>query len=354
MPKLKARHWWMLAIAWFIVVTVEWSVYLIERSKTEAHLERMAVWKKTFDSLHYRPRNVVANISDAPRLKQHVKALAYPRHTPESRKKARGYISHQLIACGYNPTQYAFAGGVNLQVERLGRGAKPRVVIVGAHYDSVEGSPGADDNASGVAGVIELACLFSQSNHAATLRFAFFDAEEQGLLGSRAYVKHIRNREHVVGVFILEMIGSTCSAVDCQTWPSDVPQWLKKKDGLFIAAVGNIENLELIHALTQSAGRNHPYVHGIPIPQQGRDFPHSRRSDHSSFWDVGIGAVMLTDTANFRNKNYHLPGDVAETVDPQFMAGVVDITHGAIKLFADKQQRPTTPTVPPQYSPESK
>ena len=353
MPKLKARHWWMLAIAWFTIITVEWSVYLIERSKKAEQHQRVAAWKKTADSLRYQPKAASIKIADAKRLMSHVGALAYPRFTAASRKRARGYISHQLIGCGYQPTQSAFAGGVNIQVEKTGRGTNPKVFIVGAHYDSVQGSPGADDNASGVAGVIELACLLARSTPQATLRFVFFDGEEQGLLGSRAYVSHPRNRKHVAGVYILEMIGTRCSVEACQDWPSNVPTWLRRKDGLFVAAVGNMENLELIQALTRSAGEEHPYVHGIPIPQSGRDFPDARRSDHAPFWDVGIGAVMVTDTANFRNKQYHLPGDKADTIDAQFMSGVVDIVHGALVQLTSKIKPSPNQTKPPQYSPPS-
>ena len=107
--------------------------------------------------------------------------------------------------------------------------------------------PGADDNASGVAGLIELACIARQRRFDAHLRFVFFDGEERGRAGSRAYLMNPDRRQNVVGALVLEMIGATCHKPGCQMWPGTVPEWMRRADGQFIAAVGDIETAAYSH-----------------------------------------------------------------------------------------------------------
>ena len=113
-------------------------------------------------------------------------------------------------------------------------------------------------------------------------------------------------------------------------WPNSMPPWMTRDSGDFIAVIGDMAHPRLRNALAQSGATNRPPIHTIPVSNAGHAFPDSRRSDHSSFWDFGIDAVMVTDTGNFRYTHYHQVHDVSEHLDYEFMAGVVDIVFDAI------------------------
>jgi len=338
-----------LSTLWFIAITFGWTQFYQYRGKQRERAQLMEKWRQTFESLQKRPAHGTKSVADGHRLFAHVEKLSFPRFSEAARKRARGYISHRLLELGYTPAQRAFSGGINLWTERPGQDPKSGVIVVGAHYDTVADSPGADDNASGVAAVLELAALFAKTPTPHTLRFLFFDGEERGCLGSRAYVANQYNRQGVQAAFILEMVGHTCTEPRCQSWPKGLPKWSHRNDGAFLAAVGDDRSLGLLKALTQSAGQGPPWVHPLPIPNRGRHFPDARRSDHAAFWDAGIAAVMLTDTANFRNHHYHQRTDRPMTIDRAFLKGTVDIVYGAILHLGEKTSpRPTViqPAVP--------
>ena len=337
--KLKSGHWWSLSVAWLVGVAIGWHQYFEHRNELAIKSAEMARVKAIFESLEQQPKLGTEVVANADRLKQHVQALSHQRFTPAELKQARGYLSHQLIKCGYDPIQRGFSGGINVEVSHKADLHTADTIIVGAHYDTVHGTPGADDNASGVAGLIELACIARQRRFDAHLRFVFFDGEERGRAGSRAYLMNPDRRQNVVGALVLEMIGATCHKPGCQMWPGAVPGWMRRADGKFIAAVGDIGDSRLLASVAMATGPDRPDIHAVPVLRAGIDFPDSRRSDHASFWDVGISAVMLTDTADFRTPHYHSQTDTTEHLDFQFMRGVVDIALDAIIFFDAKLKR---------------
>ena len=199
--------------------------------------------------------------------------------------------------------------------------------VVGAHYDTVPSTPGADDNASAVAVLLELAGSLRQVRLKAPVLFAAFTLEEPpahltGHQGSRIFVRNCqRNRDRVLGAIVLEMVGYTAPR---QHYPF-LPRWPGYPgQGDFIGIIGNWRSLHLGRAVLRGFRKNK----GLPaeslfLPFDGRILPETRLSDHASFWDAGLPALMVTDTAFFRNPNYHLPSDTIDTLDFAFMAELV-------------------------------
>jgi Zn-dependent M28 family amino/carboxypeptidase len=199
--------------------------------------------------------------------------------------------------------------------------------VVGAHYDTVPSTPGADDNASAVAVMLELAGRLEQDRLKAPVLFAAFTLEEPpahltGHQGSRIFVRNCENNgDRVLGAIILEMVGYTAPR---QRYPF-LPRWPGYPgQGNFIGVIGNWHSLHLGRAVLREFRKNK----GLPaeslfLPFDGRILPETRLSDHASFWDAGLPALMVTDTAFFRNPNYHLPSDTIDTLDFTFMAELV-------------------------------
>ena len=199
--------------------------------------------------------------------------------------------------------------------------------IVGAHYDTVPGTPGADDNASAVAVMLELAGRLQYASLKAPLLFAAFTLEEPpayltGHQGSRLFVRQCQRRgHHVPGAVILEMVGYTAPYQHypfISRWPGYPAQ------GNFIGIIGNWRSWRFGRAVLRGFRKNrHLPVESLFLPFDGHILPETRLSDHASFWDAGLPAVMVTDTAFFRNPNYHLPSDTIDTLDFTFMAKLV-------------------------------
>jgi Zn-dependent M28 family amino/carboxypeptidase len=193
-------------------------------------------------------------------------------------------------------------------------------VIVGAHYDAVPGTPGADDNASGVAVLLELARYFSEYPLKYPLWLVAFDLEEYGLLGSRAYAQALKAQSQKVRLMLsLEMLGYTSSTLNSQSYPPPLERFYPST-GNFIAVVGNLASLRDVwhwkRALTFTP------CEWLVVPQNGKLVSATRLSDHASFWDEGYKALMITDTAFLRNPHYHQPSDRLETLDIAFLTGV--------------------------------
>ncbi len=271
------------------------------------------------------------------RLMAHVRALAFERFTPEARQKARGVIAHALTEMGYTPDLHGYKTGMNIIAERPGRDPQAKAVLVAAHFDTVRGSPGADDNASAVAAALEVARQLKDRPTRRPLRIVFFDEEEVGIVGSAAYAQSPTRRAGIAAVVVLEMVGFTCKTKGCQTFPPGLPPGLAPDTGDFIAVIGDLEHVDLLEAFRRASGPDRPPVFALPVPDKGDPLPDTRRSDHAPFWDAGIGAVMVTDTANLRNPHYHRASDTPETLDPQFMAGVTAMTIDAVADLLDRQ-----------------
>lgn len=262
---------------------------------------------------------------DEARLRRHVDVLTGfgDRASAASQAATRAYLGDELRSWGY-AVGVDPAGNV---VARLpGLGAPAQSFVVGAHYDTVFGSPGADDNASGVAAMLELARVFAGAPVDAGIQFVGFADEELGLLGSGFFAASAAAAgESLRGALVMDMIGFTSSA---QGLFFDLPGCLDVSDpvpptGDFIAAVSRSGSL-----LADFVGAAAAHVPALPVGTgqvldgSGFCFPDVRRSDHASFWDAGYPAVFLTDTGEFRNPNYHEPTDTPATLDFPFLTQV--------------------------------
>ena len=218
--------------------------------------------------------------------------------------------------------------------------------IIDGHYDCVANSPGADDNGSAVAGVLEALRVLSNYSFQKSIKFIGFDLEEAGLIGSREYVQNNLNAsETVAGVVNFEMIGYHSNVPNSQTLPTGfgllfpaAVQYLEANQyrGDFISVVADGPST-FLSAAYQSAIDNYiPALNYIilDIPVPPSNVPDLLRSDHAPFWEGGIPAIMLTDGANFRNPNYHTPGDSMGTLNFTFMSQVIKAAVGTIAELA--------------------
>jgi Zn-dependent M28 family amino/carboxypeptidase len=199
-------------------------------------------------------------------------------------------------------------------------------VVVGAHYDSVGKAPGANDNASGVAAVLELARLFHGASTHRTIRFVLFVNEEPpyfqiDTMGSAVYAKQLRRDGIVVSAMIsLETIGYYSDKSGSQKYPPILSLFYPNR-GDFIGFVGNSESRELVRKAVNDFRESTQFPsEGIAAPA---DWPGIGWSDQWSFWQEGYPAIMVTDTAPFRYPYYHTPQDTQDKVDFERMARVV-------------------------------
>ncbi len=293
------------------------------------------------------------------RLMQRLTEFSQPRFSETDRETARQYLEQILRDRGWQVRREPFTiplddgqelNGVNLIAEKPGTDPTLPPLLIGAHYDTVnDRSPGADDNASGAIGLLEIAELLSggsdPSNPEAvptfprTLRLVWFDLEEFGLLGSFYHVAQL-DRE-LYGAIVLEMIGYACDAPGCQRVPSGLAITLPDR-GDFLGVVGSAETPELLApflAVGEASDvdrdrAGHPRVITLAVPTLMAISPNLLRSDHVPFWVQGIGALMVTDTANFRNPNYHRASDTVGTIDRDFFAGSTQVVlDAAISLL---------------------
>lgn len=229
--------------------------------------------------------------------------------------------------------------GRNLWVDLRGETKPTEVLILGAHFDAVPGTPGADDNATGVAAALEVVRVLSGRRHERTVRVMFFTAEEIGLVGSRTYARDIARPalasgdETIVGMVSLEMLGYFSDEPDSQSSPiGAIPGVFEPPTvGDFIAIVGVAPHAEFIRAFAGGMKRASPEPKVFDTSFLPFAPPDLHRSDHAPFWRLGVPAVMLTDTSNFRNPHYHRPTDTVETLDEdrfvQVVRGVATATH---------------------------
>jgi aminopeptidase YwaD len=195
-------------------------------------------------------------------------------------------------------------------------------ILIGAHYDAVPGSPGADDNATGLAVLLELARSLSQNPARYPVRLVAFDLEEYGLEGSYAYAQEIAQQGQKLRLMIsLEMLGYTDRTLGSQQYPPGLKYFYPDR-GDFIALIGNLFTIAEMIDLKRWINKSGTPCEWLPAGLRGQIVPDTRRSDHAPFWDLGYRAIMITDTANLRNPHYHQPGDRLETLDLDFLTGV--------------------------------
>jgi len=275
---------------------------------------------------------------DPSRLWKHVETLAGEREGERSRSFTRDYISQQLKSFGFSPELQEFDRGINVFAQRKGTDSKAGAILVAAHYDTVPKSPGADDNATGVAAVLEVARLLGDRATARTLQVAFFDREEIGLLGSLAFAGSAARLKNLQGAIVLDMIGYACRTPGCQQYPEGLTAQpfleasgvTSPDKGEFIAVVGDAEHPLLLKTFAESGNADLPAVVALPVPLKGLLTPDVLRSDHAPFWYKGIGAVLVTDTANLRSPHYHQSTDTLANIDRPFFAGSTQIVVNAV------------------------
>ena len=274
---------------------------------------------------------------DSAILLKHLEALVGERNpfsTPEPLEQAGAYIAHQFQSLGLAVSREAvpYEGTLTHNIFGLKAGTDPAAgtFILAAHYDSVEGSPGADDNASAVAALLETARCLEDTSVKGSVLFAAFTLEEYGFIGSRQTAARLEESgENISGMISLEMLGYRTRQPGSQTYPPYVPAGQYPDTGDFIVAVGNQPSQALTLGLAQALKRTTPElgVEHIVLPGSGGDFVEVRLSDHCAFWERDFKAAMLTDTAFFRNPNYHQASDTLDTLDIDFIR---DIAAGLV------------------------
>ena len=286
----------------------------------------------------------------------HLRALIGERHpvtSPASLRRAEAYLTEQFTDLGLEVSTHSFKalGGTYrnvigvLQPTEKGdspheRGQSPfPPLIIAAHYDTVEGSPGADDNASGLAVMLEVARNLRAVPMNRGVRFIAFCLEEENLLGSLAYASSLQAaHEEICGAIVLECVGYARTEEGSQQKPP-IPLTVPTV-GDFLGIVGNVVSAPLVRAVEAAANIAVPELKTVSllVPGNGELLPDARRSDHAAFWHHGYAAVMLTDTANFRNPHYHQPTDTLETLNLAFVEKVARaVTAAAIALCSITQ-----------------
>lgn len=251
------------------------------------------------------------------------------------------YIEREMKAngCSVSRQPVAFDGRTYYNVIGEIKGTNPdkkEILIVGAHYDTASMTPGADDNASGVAGLLELARLTGKGPAERTIRFAAFTLEEPPVfgtvnMGSYFYARQVKEEGvKVHGMIALEMIGYFCEEKGCQHYPAGVG-WLFPDKGNFISFVGDLSS----RSFTLQVRKSFPKTSRLPVETLntfssiiGVDF-----SDHRNFWKFGFKAFMITDTAFYRNRNYHQPEDTWEKLDYRKMSELVAGLYHALRFL---------------------
>ena len=273
------------------------------------------------------PTRTIAVPTLRQRLLGDLRQLARPRHArwdPFGLLGVRCLLRERLSALGPVEEQHFGSGvdaGVNLILRLSGRRNDLPPLLVAAHYDGPLHSIGADDNASGLAALLELAQRWAKDPPHRPVWIVAFDQEEWGCLGSKALAAELKRRGQPLALMVsLEMLAFTAAE---QRYPIPALRWLYGRRGDFIAVIGNGRSLPLLPGLAQRLGQ-HVRTRLLAVPLRGRILPDVRRSDHSPFWDAGYRAVMVTDTSFLRNPHYHRMSDTVASLDLDFFAQVTE------------------------------
>jgi hypothetical protein len=287
----------------------------------------------------------VGAIADRGALREHVEVLAArlaPRDVdhPENLDAAAAYVAEQFRAAGLAPREQVFEAFGRKQrnvIVELGPDTPERIVI-GAHYDAAAGTPGADDNASGVAGLLELARLLAAAPPPLRVELAAYTLEEPPAFGTESMGSAVHARslaEAAVKVRLMiaiEMIGYYSDAPGSQRYPTSMEHEGYPHTGDFISVVGRRGHGGMVSAIAGAiAAASTVPVETLVAP---RDAPGVALSDHRNFWELDFPAVMVTNTAFYRNERYHTARDRPDTLDYPRMAEVVEGLHCAVQSVA--------------------
>lgn len=275
------------------------------------------------------------------RLKADVLALGGERNTtkPGTLAKTASLVESAFSDAGYAPKRLPYDDdGVRADSIEVEIAGSKEIVIVGAHYDSAPGAEGADDNASGVAAMFALARMFSGRHPKRTLRFVAFVNEEPPhfwtpKMGSLVYAKACKARgDDIQAMLSLETVGYFRDEPGTQKYPP-VVSWLYPDRGNFIAFVGNVGSRSLVRSAIGTFRAN------TAFPSEGAALPSFVTgvgwSDHWSFYEQGWNAIMVTDTAPFRNPNYHTANDRPETLDYDRLARVTSGLEAVVRALVE-------------------
>jgi Zn-dependent M28 family amino/carboxypeptidase len=279
---------------------------------------------------------------DSANILKHLEALVGERNpftTPDALEQAAGYIAHQFQSLGLTVSreEVHFEGTISHNIFGLKEGmdASAGTFILGAHYDSVQGTPGADDNASAVAALLEVARCLEDVSAKGSILFTAFTLEEYGFIGSHQMAARVKESgEPISGMISLEMLGYRTREPGSQTYPPYVDPSQYPDTGDFIAVVGNEPSQSLALVLAKTLKQTTPElgVESLVLPGRADDFTEVRLSDHCPFWEHDFKAAMLTDTAFFRNPHYHQATDTLDTLDIDFIR---DICTGLTEYMVD-------------------
>jgi aminopeptidase YwaD len=279
---------------------------------------------------------------DKNELEKHLKKIVGERAIHSSDQhlaEVFQYIKETLQNLGYeielDPFQFQGEKFENIIARKKGK--TDEHIIVGAHFDSVVGSPGADDNASGVSAMLELARILAAHDWNHTIEFIGFHLEEWNMIGSAAYVKKLKERKiKVRGMISLEMVGYASNQLKSQKMPAGFGVFYPNV-GNFIGVVANIRSWQLMNLFKEKMklAEDLP-VESLVMPLNGIFLPPVRWSDHSPFWDAGYPALLITDTSFYRNPHYHSASDTIETLDLDFMTKVTKGVVIALEILDRK------------------
>lgn len=274
-------------------------------------------------------------------LRGWVSRIAVPRgrlSEPRENRRIEEEIAQALADIGYS---VSIAGPVRNVVAIPPSGSKGNT-LVGAHFDSVPGCPGADDNASGVAALLR--CAHDAMRAKIPVVFVAFNAEEEGLVGSSEFVASGLCADlGIHDAHILEMVGYRAHEKNSQRAPKGL-SFLVPKRGDFLGLVANAPSRKMLaHALRAADSGLGPSVRTLEVfLALERRFRDLLRSDHAPLWYAGLPAVLWTDTAEFRNANYHQRSDTPDTLDYAFLREVGDLLIGSLaagQLAAAKESQ---------------
>jgi aminopeptidase YwaD len=278
-------------------------------------------------------------------IEEHLQFLVGERNPftePDHLEKTRLYITKQFesfnLSVNQEAVDYESIRSFNIIGKQPDTQSTP--FVLAAHYDTKPETPGADDNASAVAALLEIARCLADHTFETPIIFTAFTLEEYGFIGSRHFIeKAVTRNETFSGMISLEMLGYKNSAPQSQTYPPYVDTEKYPDSGDFIAVVGNEPSAHLTQKLAEGMKQHVPTlkVETLVVPGTGGNFSEVRLSDHAPFWDAGIPAVMVTDTAFFRNPHYHQPSDTLETLDTEFIRENAEAVTETLKTLLNKK-----------------
>lgn len=289
------------------------------------------------------PPPTPGEVAIAQRLRHDVEHLALHvgernmQRQPGALESAASFLIDRLREEGYRPARHGYpvGAGTGWNIEATKAGEDSRIVVVGAHYDTFPGSPGANDNGSGVAAVLAICRLLRNVPTGLTLRFVFFTNEEPPYfktsdMGSIRYAHHCRERGDTIAAMIcLDTVGYYDPAPGSQRYPEPFGLFLPDR-GDFVAFIADPSSGDLVRRVLEGFRRT------AAMPSEGAcppaTVPGVSWSDHASFWPLGIPAMLITDTALLRYPHYHRPTDTPDKVD---CLRVARMAHGLAVTLTD-------------------